>query len=268
MIASVYIKDGKINFYNEQLIVPRRHEFQRSEAGYNESNGLSNVGGIEYELGKPLLNFVCYEPEMFLDAFYSIVEAFDNEYAHVGATENDFIAGIQESFGELQNNEPYIYFYAHMLMEFVYNFIESPWKAVLTLEEKIPGAEDKLRWVVDFTWQSPPPGKVFADKEKRLFRAAKDAVTVMHEYLCKFQRFIINEIEILLHYRKEIKVPEGRSIDYIDILDEYHMHKFNVNYYLEKPFQTFYGRVATKEIEQLYVIDDIEDLFRFEFIGI
>ena len=107
---------------------------------------------------------------------------------------------------------------------------------------------------------------MFADKEKRLFRAAKDVVALMSEFLRQFQEYVTHEIEVLLHYRGVIKVPEGRSIDYIDILDEYHMEKFGSHYYLERPFRTFYGRTATKEVEQLYGINDIEDLFRFEFI--
>jgi hypothetical protein len=88
----------------------------------------------------------------------------------------------------------------------------------------------------------------------------------MYEHLCAFQKFIVYEIEVLLHYRKEIEVPPGRQIDYIDILDEYHMEMLGWNYYLEKPFRTFYGRVASGEVEQLYEIDDVDDLFRFEFI--
>ena len=94
----------------------------------------------------------------------------------------------------------------------------------------------------------------------------KDVVAAMHKHLCDFQKFIIHEIEVLLHYREKIEVPAGRSIDYIDILDEYHDVQGWGNYYLERPFCTFYGRVATSEAEQLYGINDIEDLFRFEFI--
>lgn len=40
MIASVYIKGGNIHIYNE--------------------NSYSNLGGLVYELGRPLLDFVCY----------------------------------------------------------------------------------------------------------------------------------------------------------------------------------------------------------------
>ena len=88
----------------------------------------------------------------------------------------------------------------------------------------------------------------------------------MHDHLRKFQKFIIHEIEILLHYKEKIEVQISRLIDYVDILDTYNTHKLGGNYYLERTFRTFYGRTATKEVEQLYAIDSIEDLFRFEFV--
>ena len=245
MIASVYIKDGNIHFYNEQ-------------------DSLSGIGGLAYELGRPLLDFVCYEPERFAESFSAIAETFDDEYAHMGAQEPEFRAGLKEIISEVQQKELYISFYAQMLLDFVYRFIESPQTAIIKLEENIPGASEKLSWAIDFKWPVPPPGKVFYDKEKRLFRAAKDVVELMHNHLCRFQRFIQHEIEVLLHYRKEI--PVSRSIDYIDILDEYHDVTTGGTFYLEHPFRVFYGRVATKEVEQLYEIDSIEDLFRFEFI--
>ena len=247
MIASVYVKDGNIHFYNEE-------------------SSLSDIGGIAYELGRPLLDFVCYEPERFDDGFSIIASAFDNEFAHMGARETEFIAGLKELMGELQQKEVYLFFYQQILMDFIFTFIDSPQAAVERFAEKIPGAEEKLGWAMEFSWPTPPPGKVFADKEKRLCRAAMDAISVMHEHLRTLQSFITNEIEVLLHYRAEIKVPAGRSIDYIDILDEYHMATAGENFYLENPFRTFYGRVATQEVEQLYEIDCIEDLFRFEFI--
>ena len=39
MIASVYMKGENIHFYNEK-------------------DSFSNIGGLVYELGKPLLNFI------------------------------------------------------------------------------------------------------------------------------------------------------------------------------------------------------------------
>lgn len=247
MIASVYVKDGNIHFYTEE-------------------SSLSGIGGIAYELGRPLLDFVCYEPELFDEGFSIIASAFDDEFAYVGAREPEFIATLKESMGALQQKEVYLFFYQQMLMDFIYTFIDTPQRAVERLAEKIPAAEEKLGWAVEFSWPTPPPGKVFADKEKRLYQAVKDAISVMHEHLRALQAFITHEIEVLLHYRAEIKVPAGRPIDYIDILDEYHMATAGGSFYLERPFRTFYGRVATQEVEQLYEIDCIEDLFRFEFI--
>ena len=250
-VASVYIKSDSIHFYNEK-------------------SSFSNIGGIAYELGKPLLNFIWYDPAMFLDAFSTIAEAFDNDYAHIGANDPAFVAGWKESLSELRSHEPYIYFYSQILVEFVYAFLESPRQAVKLLEYRITGAEEKLRWALDFEWpkSNSPYLEVahFADKERRLFRAVKDAVAVMHDHLIRFQKFAVHEIEVLLHYRKKIKVPDDRPIDYIDILDTYHMHKMSGMFYLERPFRTFYGRAADGKIAQLYEIDSIEDLFRFEFI--
>jgi len=251
MIASVYIKGGNIRFYNEK-------------------GSISNIGGMAYELGRPLLDFVCYEPERFDEGFAMIAEAFDNEYAHIVAKDADFIAELRQMMSDLQKEEIYVFFYSQMLMRFINAFIDSPREAVMQLAEKIPKANDKLGWALGFEWQKSNLSYMqaiqYVDKEKRLFRAVKDAVALMYDHLCGFQKFIIREIEVLMHYRGEIKVPENRSIDYIDVLDEYHDIKGYGSYYLEKPFKTFYGRVTDGKIEQLYEIDSIEDLFRFEFI--
>jgi len=245
MIASVYIKEGNIHFYNEK-------------------SSLSDIGGIAYELGRPLLDFVCYEPMQFQDGFAEITNEFDHDFSHMRVKEPEFREGLKQIMGELQQKEIYVFFYGQTLMDFIFAFVDSPTKAITRLEDNIPGAVDELAWAKDFQW--PSPGKVFADKDRLLLRAAKDAVAVMYKHLCKFQKFIIHEIEVLLHYRREIEVPSGRSIDYIDILDEYHTVTVGGNFYLEKPFRVFYGRVATGEVEQLYEIHSIEDLFRFEFI--
>ena len=251
MIASVYIKGGNIHLYNE-------------------GGSLSKIGGLAYELGKPLLNFICYEQERFYEAFTAIASAFDNEYAHIGATEPLFIASMEESMIDLQKSEIYVYFYYQLFMEFVYTFIESPRKAILSLDDKLSGAKDKLNWAIDFELpnSSSPTVKVtpFLDKEKRLFRAAMDVVDLMSAHFKALRAFAVNEIEVLLHYRGKIEVPTGRSIDYIDILDEYHMETVGWNFYLEKPFRVLYGRVDTQEVELLHEIKSIEDLFRFEFI--
>jgi len=251
MIASVYIKDGNIHFYNEP-------------------GSFSNIGGIAYELGKPLLYFLWYDPEQFLDSFSITVEAYDNDFAHIGAKEPDYIAGLKELLTDMQSREVYLYFYAQMLTEFIYDFIESPRKAVTKLDKHISGAADKLAWTVGFEWPASKSEFVqvalYADRERRLFRAAKDVVSLMYDHLRGFQAFIRHEIEVLIHYREKIEVPAGRAIDYIEIMDEYHDIKGFESVYLEKPFLTFFGRTATKEVEQLYAIEGIRDLFRFEFI--
>lgn len=249
MLASAYIKDGNIHLYNE-------------------NNSFTNIGGIAYELGRPLLDFVCYEPERFDDAFGMIASAFDNDLAHEGALAPEFVAEVKRQMGEFQQREIYVFFYYQMLMNFIYTFIESPRKAIEQLAEALPEAGEKLAWTIDFEW--PAASKLvevtYFDKERRLFRAARDVVTVMHKHLCALQSFVLHEIEVLLHYRKEIQVPAGRSIDYIDILDEYHMATVDGTFYLENPFRTFYGRATAGKVVQLYEIDRIEDLFRFEFI--
>jgi len=251
MIASVYIKNGNIHLFNE-------------------GGSLTKIGGIADELGKPLLNFVCYEPERFNDAFTAIASAFDDEYAHVGAKDPLFIASMEEALAEMQRSEIYVYFYCQMFVEFIYEFIESPKHAILSLEDKLPGAKNKLNWVIDFEWPesySPTVTAVlFQDKEKRLYRAAMDVVELLSEHFNALRAFAVNEIEVLLHYRERIEVPVGRSIDYIDILDEYHMETVGGNFYLEKPFRVLYGRVDTQEVELLHEIQCIQDLFRFEFI--
>ena len=250
MIASVYIKGGNIHFYNE-------------------NRQFTDFGGFAYELGRPLLDFICYEHDRFEDSFSIYASMVDNPFARYAITEAPFFDEVKRSMGELQTREIYVYFYMQMFMEFIYTFAESPRKAVGQLSEKLPGAEKKLRWTIDFEWQeSSVQGLqvIHADKERRLFRAAKDVAGLMYEHFCKFQAFIIHEIEILLHYRKEIAVPAGRSINYIDILDEYHDIMGFERYYLERPFRMFYGRVSEKEVEQLHEIQNIEALFRFEFI--
>jgi hypothetical protein len=106
---------------------------------------------------------------------------------------------------DMQSREIYLYFYSQMLHEFVYDFIESPRKAIERLEEVIPGATDKLAWIVGFEWPASKSEFIqvpfYADKERRLFRAAKDVVDLMYEHLRGFQAFIRHEIEVLIHYR-------------------------------------------------------------------
>jgi len=250
MIASVYIKGERICFYNEP-------------------GSFSNFGGIEYELGRPLLDFICYEHDRFDEAFTLIAEAYDNDFAHIGAKDPEYLAGLRESMTEMQQHEVYVYFYAQMLAEFVYAFIESPKAAVEQLEPKLPGAAKKLAWVVDFEWPASKSQFVqvalFADKERRLFRAAKDVVALMFEDLKRAHEAMIFEIELLLKIRETAQI-ESSSMEYLYALEYLHSNHSGHFHFLEKPFRTFYGVTKPPEIVELYEIDTIKDLLRFEFI--
>ena len=247
MIANVYIKDGNIFFCNEIA-------------------SLSNIGGIAYELGKPLLDFVCYEPERFDEGFAIIAESFDNEYAHMGVKEPEFVAALKQLMGELQQKEIYLFFYNQMMMEFIFTFVDSPQEAIRRLAEKIPGAMEKLAWAMDFNWPAPPPGKVFADKEKRLFRAANDVVAIMSDDIRKKQGSMINEIQLLLSFREVMKTPEKSPLEYLYLIEEYRMENTGYYFYLGNPFRSFCGALPSREIVEFYEIHKIDDLFRFEFV--
>ena len=86
MLASAYIKDGNIHLYNE-------------------GDGMFGIGGLAYELGRPLLDFVCYEPERFDDSFEMTASAFDNDLAHEGALAPEFIAEVKQQMSEIQQRE-------------------------------------------------------------------------------------------------------------------------------------------------------------------
>ena len=81
-----------------------------------------------------------------------IAEAFDNEFAHVGAKDPEFVLGLKQVMTELQQKEIYLFFYPQMLMDFIYGFIDSPWDAVLQLSEAISTTVNKFLWVMDFEW--------------------------------------------------------------------------------------------------------------------
>ena len=243
MIASVYIKDGNIHLYNE-------------------GDSLASTGGLAYELGKPLLNFLCYEQERFDEGFGLIAETFNNEYAHMGAREPEFRVELAQMMGELQQQEQYLFFYSQMLMDFIYAFLDSPQKAVVRLSEIIPNASEKLSWAMDFKWPTPPLGKVFYDKEKRLFRAAQDVVALMSEDFRKKQDAMIREVDLLIDLRETVDVSADSPLEYLYQLEE-HSDSYS---YLEHSFHTFYGALPTRKIVQLYEIHSIDDLFRFEFI--
>ena len=247
MIGSVYIKDGNIYFYNE-------------------NRQFTDLGGVAYELGRPLLDFICYEHDRFDEAFTFYAQAFENEYAHMAAREPEFISSLKESMAETQQREVYIYFYMQMFFDFIYTFIESPRQAILQLDEKIPGAHDRLLWATDFEWTVPPPGMVYEDREKRLFRAAMDSVALMSNDFRNKQGFMINEIELLLNFKTVMGAPEKSSLEYLYMMEQFRLEKEGYLIYLENPFHTFYGALPSQEVVQLYEIDKIDDLCRFEFI--
>ncbi|MDR1558450.1 MAG: DUF6076 domain-containing protein [Clostridiales bacterium] len=243
----MYIKDGNIHFYNEE-------------------GSLSNIGGIVFELGKPLLNFVCYEQARFDDGFSMMADVFDHEFAYMSATQPDFKAGLNEAMGAFQQQEIYVYFYKQLLLDFIFTFIDSPKKAIEQLAGKIPGAEEKLDWTKNFEWPIPPPGKVYADKEKRLFRAVKDVVALLAEDLRAAQEATIYEVDLLILLRENVGLQTGSSMEYLYILDQLNVEHTGHSHFLEKPFRAFYGATIPPEIALLYEIDSIKDLLRFEFI--
>ena len=247
MIASVYIKDGNIHIYNE-------------------GTSLSGIGGLAYELGRPLLDFVCYEHDRFDESFAMIADAFNNEYAHMAIQEPEFVSELRQLMSETQQREVYVYFYHQMLMDFIYTFIESPRMAIKQLNSVIPGSEEKLRWTVGFEWPSPPPGKVFADRERRLNRAAIDVIALMSNHLKLAQRAMITETELLISLREKVDIPISSSMDYLYMLEVYHHEHSGRFIYLDNPFRAFYGVTKPPEIVELYEINTIADLSRFEFV--
>ncbi|NLB28814.1 MAG: hypothetical protein GX823_01085 [Clostridiales bacterium] len=245
MIASVYVKDGNIHFYNE-------------------GSSISGIGGIAYELGRPLLDFVCYEPERFDEGLSIIASAFGSEFAHAGAKEPEFIAGLKEMMGELQKKEVYLSFYQQMLMGFVFDFIDAPQTAVMRLAEKVRGALERLAWTSEFAW--PAASAPYPDKKKHLYRAATDAAALMSEDIRQKQASMTGEIELLLSFRETLGAPQKSPLEYLYWLEQYRMENTGYYFYLENPLRSFYGALPSHEIVQLYEIDTIDDLFRFEFV--
>lgn len=250
MIASAYIKDGKMCFYNEK-------------------RSFSDIGGIVFELGFSLLNFVCYEPEQFGDAFSMMAEAFDDDLAYSAVKDPEYMATLRELSTELQKSEVYINFYSQMLYEFVLAFVDSPRRAIGQLAQILPEAEEKLRWTVDFKWpvsSSPYLQVMYFDKERRLYRAALDVVALMSDNLKLAQKAMITEVELLIHLRENVSHIAKTPMEYLYMLEILHKEKPGHYFYLEQPFRAFYGVVTESEIAELYEIDTIKDLLRFEFI--
>jgi hypothetical protein len=245
MIASTYIKDGNIHLYNEK-------------------NSINAVGGLAYELGRPLLDFVCYEPELFDDGFSAITEALNDDFAHEGIKDPAFITELEIQMKEFQTKEIYVFFYYQQFINFIYTFIESPQAAITQLDEKIPGAKEGLNWAMNFHWhnlsQSHP------DKERRLFRAAKDVVTFMSDNIRKNIEAMSCEVQLLINFRTVMGKPKKSSLEYLYWLEQFRLEKYGYYFYLENPFHTFYGTLPSQEVVQLYEMNTVTDLFRFEFI--
>jgi hypothetical protein len=198
MIASAYIKDGNIHFYNE-------------------NNEFTSIGGFAYELGRPLLSFLCYEQERFDEGFGTIAEVFEIPGADVGMHSPEFQSALKEQMTDMQTQEPYVFFYYQALIKSIYN--------------------------------GHPPRKALAD---------------LSEDFQQTVAFAENEIEYLLILRE--KFPDVQPMEYMYMLDVALERDFGEHFFLEKPFKAFYGAVKEAEVVELYEIDSIRDLIRFELI--
>jgi hypothetical protein len=212
MIASAYIKDGNMCLYSED----RRY----TDLGGADTAARPATEGCErvaYTLGKPLLSFICYEPERFDDAFNSFTEAFEIPGAVHSRHREALLAALKPMLTEMQIHEPYIFFYERALMNAVYNG-QPPRKALNELTEDFRG-------------------------------------TIA---------FAKHEIEMLLILRD--KFPDVPPMEYLYMLDIANERDFGEYFFLEKPFKTFYGVTKEPEIAELYEIDWVRDLLRFELI--
>ncbi|MDR1321706.1 MAG: DUF6076 domain-containing protein [Gracilibacteraceae bacterium] len=201
MIASVCVKDGNIRFYNEQ-------------------DDLSSIGGIVCELGKPLLNFLCYESERFDEAISDIVLAFETPGAETGMHSPEFKAATGEMLTNLQTSETYVYCFMREFLSAVYG--------------------------------GQPPREA-ARRLSADFRSKRD--------------FMASQVELLLNFREAAKGDDNFPVmELFYLLDEYNKEQIGEYVYLEKPLHSFYGCVKPPEIAELYEINSIDDLCRFEFV--
>jgi hypothetical protein len=208
MTASVYIKGDNIHLYNENRL-------------------FSDLGGLVYRLGLPLLHFLTYERERFDEAFSGIASAFEAPGSSRALDNPEFLGGVKRMMAETQQREIYVYFYNLALYEAIYNG-ESP----------------------------------------------QDTVTRLADEFRRLQDFATNQINLLLNFREVIsRYPEAEAknpttpMELLYLLDEFNREKaFGGYFYLEKPFKTFYGVTKPPEVVELYEIDSIVDLFRFEFV--
>ena len=245
MIASVYIKDGNLHLYNE-------------------NGSFSGIGGLVYELGKPLLNFICYEQEQFDDALAIIASAFDNDFAHLGAKSPEFKETLKEvTSDQQQRGDIYLYFYCQILMDFVFAFIDSPQTAIEQLGDKIPNAKDRLNWAWEYKW---PTNQPYPDKERILYRAALDVVALLSDDLKHAKEATAHFVEALILLRKAIPSPKTSSMEYLYVMEELNIEHTGHFHFLEHPLRAFYGMIKAPEIALLFEIESVKDLLRFEFI--
>ena len=251
MIASVYIKDGNIHYYNEE-------------------GSASNIGGLAYELGRPLLDFVCYDPKRIDESFLLMTEAFNDEFAHIGIRTPEFLSEWTKMMTEFQQGEIYVSIYGQIFMEFLLTFVDSPQRAIENLARRIPIAEDVFFWAWNLKWPAMPNTPytqvAIPDKEKRLYRAAKDFVTIMSEDFREKQTAMSGDIRWLLKIRKDYGTPKTSSLEYLYTLEKAKLEYTGLGYYLEKPLLSFYGTIKPPDVVELYEINTIDDLLRFEFI--
>jgi len=149
-------------------------------------------------------------------------------------------------------------------------FLSRVYDAVMLLADKMPLAKEKLGWALDFKWPSSQSSFVqvvqYADKDKKLFRAAKDVVALMSEDIKQKWDSMINEVELLLSFREVMGTPKQSPLEYLHMIELYRFEETGHYFYLENPFKTFYSVLPSQEIAQLYEIHTIDDLFRFEFV--
>lgn len=212
---------------------------------------------------------MCYEHDRFDEGFAFFAETFDNELAYLSVEDPMFQDELQKTLTEMQKQELYVYFYSQMLMEFISTFIESPREAIDKLDKKYPGSAEKLAWTIDFQWpssSSPYIDVLYVDEERRLFRAVKDVVSLLSYDFKGTQAAMANEVELLCLLREKSKISAALPMEYLYILECFHKENFGGFLFLENSFRSFYGITEPPEIVELYEINTIKDLLRFEFL--
>jgi hypothetical protein len=152
-----------------------------------------------------------------------------------------------------------------MLLDFAMTFVESQAKAIESIAEIIPETLDKLNWAMDLKWPYDTDAFI-PDKDRILYQAVLDAVALISADFRAKLAFMRNEIELLLHIRETVGTPKKSALEYIYWMEQCRMEEIGQHFYLENPMRSFYGALPTEEVAELYEIDAIDDLLRFEFI--